>query len=406
MNLEMPIKFPAGYLIDIISFVQTQNLYIYLYDVSFGAESTTSRLIGSASIPLIRVLLATHAATALALTLRMGRPDTLFPDIEARLKIEVKDDCPHELFHFSRLYEKSVAPGEVWLLNTFSDKKDKEKQPLIQVETEGSSEAEKAEEKAVQELQAALLASGLSKEVFDTYIQVKKALRRGYPSRTYPSVAKDEFGNLAFLPCFVQPIKTPAIVDIKEASRFVASLGQHARTGKYLIESQHLLETEEGSLEMGILPEDIQLWRKLLAMQKVEGEVKCTSGVWSCLHTLRDELTPEGELLSPGVFQRKAGLRHPANIFSHDYRGCIVSIDTTVGVTKRASLMERAILLADLLMGLGHNAFVVLGTGQSLDFLSVSNLSSSFASLHLGNYNPERRPTKGKEKKSHDKIWY
>jgi hypothetical protein len=94
-------------------------------------------------------------------------------------------------------------------------------------------------------------------------------------------------------------------------------------------------------------------WKKLLTMDASEWDMRCTNATLMCMHTdKRDQF----------LFQRKSGYRNPSNVYTHDFGSRIINMNTTLHVIKRMTLLERAIFVESLMVGLGNDSYVALGT--------------------------------------------
>ncbi|KAJ3206164.1 hypothetical protein HDU67_008350 [Dinochytrium kinnereticum] len=351
-DLTINITIPPGEIQDVQQWVDRQVIQISLLDYEDSGLVPHTELISTAYIPLIRVLLS--ARKPIWTVLRLSPPDCVTRESELPC-IEVSIvDCTQERWAWAKVVDAYTYPEEVWQkkhpVKFTTDLKHVKKKPPSRVrfrmffkpylfDLKGSKQSKRRA--SMNDDHDSREEDGEDDSNFDVltqYNQITKPLRVPFKRRTFNTLALDENNTIRPLTSFVRPITMhdECIITPQQAAVAVARIPYQlpivprAELSRRLM-SQFMSSEEEERIDGGEVPDSLA----------VAG--------WP----LRN--TPQG-LATENFFAQ-------------------IASPQTMLLARRGSLVEHAILLCGLLLGMGFQAYVAIGKVKRRPYVWVVTIN-------------------------------
>ncbi|KAI8846663.1 hypothetical protein BC829DRAFT_261294 [Chytridium lagenaria] len=343
-DLTLNITTPPGEIQDVQQWVDRQVIQISLMDYEDSGIVPHTELLATAYIPLIRVLLS--ARKPIWVVLRLNTPDcvtreTDLPCIEVSIM-----DCTQERWAWAKVVDAYTYPEEVWFskhpVKFTTDLKHVKKKPP----SRGSKQSQYSRRRTsmAEEQEAKEETEGDEDSNFDVltqYNSITKPLRVPFRRRTFNTLALDENNTIRPLTSFVRPITMhdECIVTPQQAAVAVARIPYqlpvvpHTEASRRLI-SLHVSAEEEERI----------------------GEGEITDSAATAGWPLR--YAPHG-LATENLFAQ-------------------IAAPQTMLLARRGSLMEHAILLCGLMLGMGFQSYVAIGKVKRRPYVWVVTVNPVF----------------------------
>ncbi|KAJ3108067.1 hypothetical protein HDU97_002302 [Phlyctochytrium planicorne] len=365
-DLTLNITIPPGEIQDVQQWVDRQVIQISLLDYEDSGVVPHTELVATAYIPLLRVLLS--ARKPIWTVLRLSPPDCVTRDSELPC-VEVSIvDCTQERWAWAKVVDAYTYPEEVWLkkhpVKFNSDLRHKKKTPArgskqsrrkasMNNDDTDSKEEETDEYSNVRIFPPEKL-TFFQFDVLTQYNTITKPLRVPFRRRTFNTLALDENNTIRPLTSFIRPISMhdEYIITPQDAAVAVARIPYQLPTVPRSEHSRRLLSLHLSSAE----------------------EEKITDG------ELSDSIAVAGWPLKNA----------PHGIATENFYAQISSPQTML-LSKRGSLIEHAILLCNLLLGMGFQSYVAIGKVKRRPYVwvvTINNVTDRDESQPLDDFAP------------------
>ncbi|KAJ3267309.1 hypothetical protein HDU77_000022 [Chytriomyces hyalinus] len=318
-DLKFDITIPPGQVHDVQQWIDRQLMVISLMDFEDCGSTHHTETLAVGTIPLMKILMSVKKPMFQVISLNtldcVTNPDNL-PNLELSIT-----DKTRELWAWAKITDAYPSPEEVWL------KKHADKVM-----------SDVGNRKAGHKM--ATVVSENEIDLWDSYCQIARPLQVPFRRRKFHTFALNEFNKLVPLTTLVTPmqipehglsIKTPidAAVEVARIPYYPSMVGRSRETDQLI--SLNLSDKEEESL--------------VLSDQSVEAQ---TLAGWHA--------------------QYPWGLAATHNFYGH------VASPQTMLLQRRGTLLEHAILLCNLLLGMGLPSYVAIGRVKQRPYTWVVTL--------------------------------
>ncbi|KAJ3089809.1 hypothetical protein HDU96_003632, partial [Phlyctochytrium bullatum] len=331
-DLSLNITIPPGEIQDIQQWVDRQVIQISLLDYEDSGVVPHTELIAVSYIPLVRVLLS--ARKPIWSVLRLNPLDCVTPEEDLPCVEVSAVDCTQERWTWAKVVDAYTYPEEVWRTK-YAAKFQGDCRPLRRKQTRsnrrkmsmGVAEDEPKEEES-QESQF---------DVLTQYNTLTKPLRIPFRRRTFNTLALDEHNTIRPLTSFVRPITMhdDGIVTPQQAAIAVSRIPYHLPS----------------------VPRS-ELSRKL-ASAKLSADEEEQLGIAG--NASGGGVNGLSSDLSDGCGLAGWALRYSSHLLATENFYAQICSPQTMLLSRRGSLIEHAILLCGLFLGMGYQAYVAIG---------------------------------------------
>ncbi|KAJ3234634.1 hypothetical protein HDU81_001289 [Chytriomyces hyalinus] len=327
-DLKFDITIPPGQVHDVQQWIDRQLMVISLMDFEDCGSTHHTETLAVGTIPLMKILMSVKKPMFQVIQLNtldcVTHPDNL-PNLELSIT-----DKTRELWAWAKITDAYPSPEEVWLkkhadkvLSDVGNRKTGHKMATVVSENEI--------------------------DLWDSYCQIARPLRVPFRRRKFHTFALNEFNKLVPLTSLVTPmpipeqgmsIKTPidAAVEVSRIPYYPSMVGRSRETDQLI--SLNLSDKEEESL--------------VLSDQSVEAQ---TLAGWHA--------------------QYPWSLAATQNFYGH------VASPQTMLLQRRGTLLEHAILLCNLLLGMGLSSYIAIGRVKQRPYTWVVTLLKSDHELFI-----------------------
>jgi len=327
-DLLFSILIPPGEIQDIQKWVESQSFYFELFDFNSHGIVSHTELLASGSIPLSQVLYSTKKTVMISLP--MNNSMDIFETNKQVYLTVLLEDMTSEKWTWAKVRDKYTYPEEVWINKYLPKlKNDLEKEVFIRKNNKKEVVEETEDGTKIENLK-----SGSVTTVFDYYQSTCSTLYTVFKNRMFPVIALNENNNFVFLPCLLTPISYK--YDTKEKiARFVSLIPSSTDMLPISDESRKILSSFSA-----------------INISKLYYYIPNES---SSIQFYSTSITP-----------------YNTDSFFRQFNS-----PNTVLFKRRGSLFEHCMILCDLFLGIGCDAYIAVGKLKYRPYMWVIVMENS-----------------------------
>ncbi|KAL7754310.1 Coiled-coil and C2 domain-containing protein 2A [Sorochytrium milnesiophthora] len=345
--LAFDLRIPPGETYDVLEWVQAQYFEVQLLDHWNEGATPHTELCARGTVSLLQVLLSTKKPVELPI--RMDFPHAPVDNSDKPIVVLQVTDHTQERGTFAKVMDACKHLDEVWLsrhpakfrkeLSSLADKNKKAERapPALQKidEDESGDEFQLKQYLKTFDVLGANSASSLAEYLVNFVSPLRHVFRR----RQYPLMMLDESNTFRFLPCFLRPLILPR--SSGSATGVSPSVTTVAREYAALVATIPTVTTQA--------PPSDHTQRIMSSLSTHES------------NRIHNKPTPTSFFLPSST----SGLVHGENLRSQ------VCTPSTMLTRRYGTAMEHAILLCGLMLGVGIDAYIAIGTSQRCHYVWV-----------------------------------
>ncbi|KAI9309973.1 hypothetical protein DFJ73DRAFT_968909 [Zopfochytrium polystomum] len=333
-DLTFDIAIPPGEVHDVQSWIDRQFITFSLLDLNDSGLVQHTEVVATTAVPLLRIMLSAKRPNWLVL--RMVPTDSLVSEADMPvLEVSIVDNT-QERFAWAKVVDAYTNPEEYWL------QKDETKF-ISDLNTFGTVPSRSKGRKQAPEVKTDNPADDSPHNLWAQYNSVTRALRATFSRRTYPTFFLDEHNIIHPATAFVRPIvmHDPRVASPKSAALAVAQIP---------FRSDPIAPTG--------------------ATRDARDGCASGCGVRAVEAGLAGAVV-DLPICAVGGWERSASLHSRATECFFGMMNC----PQTMIMRRSGSLMEHAILLCGLLLGLGLQAYVAVGKVKRRPYVWVVTIT-------------------------------
>ncbi|ORY66769.1 hypothetical protein LY90DRAFT_667933 [Neocallimastix californiae] len=323
-DLIFSIIVPPGEIQDIQSWVETQSFYFELYDFNSHGIVSHTELLATGSIPLSQVLYSTKKTVMIDLLMHTSMDEF---EISKPVYLEILlEDLTAEKWSWAKVRDKYTYPEEVWI-NKYL--------PKLKYDLENEVFERNNDNRKVVETKDDLEIESIELDtVFGYYQSVCSNLYSVFKNRMFSVIGLNENNNFVFLPCLLTPISY-VYKTKEEIARFVSLIPSSTDILPISDESRNILSSFSA-----------------INISKLYYYIPNES---SAIQFYSTSITP-----------------YNTDSFFRQFNS-----PNTILFKKRASLFEHCMILCDLFLGIGLDAYVAIGKLKHRQYMWVIVIDNS-----------------------------